>query len=156
MQQIIFRHLLPGCDTMARTQDIVDTLESLMKADNNFANIAHFTQTAYSSDNFSYPFAAILVENDGIEILGMNKSQHVLNLEIIFASNQWGNEGQRATYHFADALETLLVSNRQFTLTTGEVLDVRLTQKTYGLEFSDDGNVDGVNCQVEVRFMVSA
>lgn len=141
---------------MSRTQDIVDKLQSLMAADTNFAGIAEYAQSGWNSDNFTYPLAIILVENDSVNILGMNKSEHTLSLEVIFACNQWGDEGNRMTYHYADSFETLLVANRTFTLTTGEVLDVRLTQKTYGLEFSEDGNVDGVNCQVEVRFMVSA
>ena len=140
---------------MARTQDIVDKLQQLMQADNNFGGIAEYSQSGWKSNDFQYPLCLVLVETDNINILGMNKTEHELRLEVIFACNQFGDQGNRMTYHFADALETLLITNRSFTLDTGEVLDVRLTEKTYGLDFSDDGYVDGVNCQVAVRFMVS-
>jgi len=141
---------------MSRTQDIIDKMQALMIADGNFGGVAEYSQSGWDADNFQYPLCLLLVEDDTITPLGLNKTEHELRLEIIFACNQFGEHGNRMTYHFADSLEDLLITNRSFTLTTGEVLDVRLTQKTYGLDFTDDGNVDGVNCQVIVKFMVSS
>ena len=140
---------------MARTQDIIDKLQDLMQADGDFGGIAEYAQSGYNAANFQYPLCLLLVENDVVNVLGMNKTEHELEIEIIFACNQYGDQGNRKTYHFADSLETLLISNRQFTLDTGEVLDIRLTRKTYGIDYTDDGNLDGVNCLVTVRFMVS-
>lgn len=141
---------------MARTQDIIDKLQSLMLADGNFSQISEYAQSGHNAQNFAYPLCLLLVEDDTINILGMNKTEHELTIEIIFACNTWGDEGQRLTYHFADALETLLITNRSFTLATGEILDIRLAQKTYGLDFADDNNIDGVNCLVRVKFVVDA